>query len=101
MFLHSVGSIRDLSSNSTEKDCLSLPLYDDFHENVAQQTNKCASHCQKHRPDSKWDDTNAKEIQAEISVSLYMGLITVPEICHYIQEEAVVCPTVKQTMTLQ
>jgi hypothetical protein len=100
-FLHSVGPFHDLPPSSAEKDYLSLFLDQEFYEWVAQQTNKYASYCQKDMPDSKWEETNGREIQAYIGILIYMGLVELPEMCDYFQGDFVVCPIVRQAMTLR
>ena len=51
--------------------------------------------------DNNWEDTNAVEIQAQIGILIYIGLVDLPEIEDYFQGNFCVCPIVRQAMTLK
>ena len=70
---------------------------------MAEQTNKYAALSQRKSGtvDSNGEDTNAEEIQADIGILIYMGLVDLPEIEDYFQDDFCVCPIVRQAMTLK
>ena len=62
-------------------------MTNDFYNKFAGETNKYASLSQrKARPlDSNWEDKNLEEIQADMGIWVYMGLVDLPEFEDYFQ----------------
>ena len=97
------GPKHSLPVDSSEKDFFELFVSTDFYNKVAEETNKYAALSQRKAGavDKNWEDTNAEEIQAYIGILIYMGLVDLPEIDYYFQDDFCVCPIVKQAMTLK
>ena len=74
-----------------------------FYNKVAEETNKYAALSQRKAGtvDNNWEDTNAEEIQADIGILIYMGLVDLPETDDYFQGNFYICPIGRQAMTLK
>jgi hypothetical protein len=100
-FSSSAGIVHNLPVGSEEKDYFSLFIDDNFYDLIAAETNKYAAPRQTIKPNQKWEDTTAREIQAYLGVLIYMGLVDLLEICDYFLGDFCVCPIVRHAMTLR
>lgn len=48
----------------------------DFYAHVARETNKYAAACQKEKPDKKWKNTSADEMEVVFGKIIYVNIYT-------------------------
>jgi hypothetical protein len=64
------------------------------------KTNRYATEIQTVKPNQKWEDTTAREIQVCIGMLIYMSLADLLEIHDYFLDDICVCSNIRQVMIL-